>query len=106
MKTSEVISTSPIQTEKSVRGDEIRALTSCRAGRVVPVAYIPLLREDRVSKGSIRLSLKMAETIHPLMNAVNVTAYAHFVPFFAFERFTGMDAFNRSYQGVGEPRHD
>lgn len=106
MKLGEVVSTSPIETEKSVRGDEIRALTSCRAGHIVPVAYMPVLREDRVSKGNIRLSFKMAETIHPLMNSVNVTAYAHFIPFFAFERFTGMDAFNRSYQGKGEPHNN
>lgn len=105
MKLGEVVSTSPIETEKSVRGDEIRALTSCRAGHIVPVAYMPVLREDRVSKGNIRLSFKMAETLHPLMNSVNVTAYAHFIPFFAFERFTGMDAFNRSYQGIGEPHN-
>lgn len=103
MKTGEVISTTPIAVDKSVRGDEIRALTSCRGGSVVPVAYVPLLREDRVSRGSVRLQLKMAETIHPLMNSVNVTAYAHFVPFFAFERFPGMDSFNRSYQRVSEP---
>lgn len=105
MRATEVVSTTPIQTEQSVRGDEIRVLTSCRAGKIVPVAYSPLLREDRVSRGNIRLKLEMSETVRPLMNAVNVTAFAHFVPFSAFERFTGMDTFNRSYQGVGEP-HD
>ncbi|QCS37215.1 major capsid protein [Tortoise microvirus 70] len=103
MRINETISTSPISTEKSVRGDEIRALTTCRAGKVVPVAFIPLLREDRVSRGRLRLKFDMAETIHPLMNAVNVTAFVHFVPFMAFHRFGGsMDAFNRSYQGVAE----
>lgn len=105
MRVRESISTAPIGVDKSIRADEIRALTSCRAGNVVPVAAIPLLREDRVSRGSLRLQLKMDETIHPLMNAINVTAYAHFVPFLAFERFqaAGMDAYNRSYQGVPEP---
>lgn len=103
MKIRETIPTAPIATEKSVRQDEIRALTSCRAGKVVPVAFVPLLREDRVTRGKLRLSLKMAETIHPLMNAVNVTAYVHFWPFLAADRFGGsMDAFNRSYQGVPE----
>lgn len=103
MKIAESISTSPISTEKSIRGDEIRALTTCRAGKIVPVAYMPILREDRVSSGRIRLKLDMAETIHPLMNAINVTAYAHFVPFLAFERFGGsVDAYNRSYQGINE----
>lgn len=103
MRITETISTSPIGVEKSVRGDEIRVLTSCRAGKIVPVAFSPLLREDRVSRGSIRLDFKMAETIHPLMNAVNVTAYAHFVPHLALPEFDGMDSFNRSYQGLAEP---
>lgn len=103
MKMTETISTSPIATEKSVRGDEIRALTTCRAGKIVPVAYIPVLREDRVSRGRLRLKLDMAETIHPLMNAVNVTAYVHFVPWLAMDRFQGsVDVFNRSYQGIKE----
>lgn len=103
MKIAETIATSPIAVEKTVRGDEIRALTTCRAGVVVPVAYVPLLREDRVSRGRLRLKLDMAETIHPLMNAVNVTAFVHFVPYLAFDRFNGsVDAFNRSYQGVPE----
>lgn len=105
MKINEMVQTSPIAVEKTVRGDEIRALTSCKAGKIVPISYIPVLREDRVSRGSVRMTFDMAETVHPLMNAVNVTAYAHFVPFLAFERFTGMDSFNRSYQGIGEP-HD
>lgn len=107
MKVSETISTAPIATEKSVRGDEIRALTTGRAGKIIPVSYIPVLREDRVSRGRVRLKLDMAETIHPLMNSVNVTAYVHFIPFLAFERFNGsMDAYNRSYQGIGEPHND
>ncbi len=105
MKVAETISTAPIQVEKSIRGDEIRALTSCRAGKIVPLAYIPLLREDQVRRGTVRISLDMAETIHPLMNSINVTAMAHFVPFTAFERFRdlGMETFNRAYQGVAEP---
>lgn len=102
----EVISTTPINTEKSVRGDEIRALTSCKAGKIIPLAYVPLLREDRVSRGKVRCSLKMSETIHPLMNSINVTVYAHFIPFLAFERFSGMESFNRSYQGIGEPHNN
>lgn len=107
MKLNEMISTSPIDVEKSVRGDEIRVLTTCKAGKIIPVLYSPLLREDRVSRGQISLRLEMKETVHPLMNAVNVTAYAHFVPYMAFERFktNGMDAFNRSYKKVGEPHN-
>lgn len=108
MRVTETISNTPIGVEKTIRPDELRSLTSGRAGRILPVQFIPLLREDRVSRGSVRLQVQMQETIHPLMNAVNVTAYAHFVPFTAFERFKelGMDSYNRSYQGVGEPHND
>lgn len=102
MRVNETISATPIVTQKSVRPEEIRALTSCRAGKIVPLFYAPLLREDRISRGNIRVRFNMAETIHPLMNAVNVTVMAHLIPFSAFDRFSGMDAFNRSYQGVKE----
>nr|WDY38265.1 major capsid protein [Rattus norvegicus microvirus] len=102
MKITETINPNPILTEKSVRGEEVRVLTSCKAGKIIPVAFAPMLREDRVSKGSIRVNLEMAETVYPLMNAVNVTAFVHFIPFSAFDRFGGMDEFNRSYQGIPE----
>ena len=106
MRIGEMMSTNPISVERSVRGDEVRALTSGRAGKILPLSYIPMLREDRVSRGQIRISLDMAETVHSLMNSVNVTAYAHFIPFLAFDRFGGMESFNRSYQGQGEPHND
>lgn len=103
MRTEELISAVPIQVEHTVRADEIRALTSCRAGKIVPVAFSPVLREDRVSRGEVRISLDMAETVHPLMNAINVTAYAHLIPNLAFERFDSMTSLNRSYMGEPEP---
>lgn len=98
MRVREQISSTPIDVEQSVRGEEIRWLTSGRAGKVMLLGYIPVLREDRVSRGSVTISYKMAETVHPLMNATNVTAQAHFVPFLALDRFNGsMEAFNASY---------
>ena len=105
MKVTEVISALPIDVEKSVRGEEIRVLTSCRAGKIVPVAAVPLLREDRVASSRVRVKVKMEETVHPLMNAVNLTVMAHFIPFLALEgRFDGLEQFNRSYKGINEPR--
>lgn len=107
MRVNETISNLPIGVEKSVRGEETRAISSARAGFIQPVTVIPTLREDATS-GSLSIQLAMDETIHPLMNAINVTAYAHFVPMLAFDRFkeVGIDAYNRSYQGVGEPHND
>ena len=105
MKVTETISAAPIDVEKSVRGEEIRVLTSCRAGKIVPIAAVPLLREDRVASSRVNIKVKMEETIHPLMNAVNLTVYAHFIPFLALEgRFDGLEQFNRSYKGINEPR--
>lgn len=106
MRQDEVIKTTPIDVEMSVRGDEIRALTSCKAGQIVPLAYFPILREDRVSRGSLRIAIDMTETVQSLMNAINVTAQVHFVPFLAFPHFNGsMETLNRSYQGAGEPHN-
>lgn len=96
----EMIPTEPITVEKSIRRDTLRVLTSSNAGRIVPVGVIPLLREDRVSTSRIRLAVEMMETVELLENGINVTAYAHFVPHLALERFKSMDELNRSYQGV------
>lgn len=103
MNMNELIQTTPISVEKSARLETIRNITSCRAGWIVPLAFVPLLREDRVSRGELRVSFDMAETLHPLLNSVNVKVMAHFVPHLAFDRFDGFDSFNRSYQGIAEP---
>lgn len=105
MKGLETIAVDPIQTDQTQRPDDIRVLTSCDPGKIVPVAYVPLLREDRVSSGRIRLKLDMQETVRPLLNAINVTAYVHFVPFLALDNvFDGLEQFNRSYMNQPEPR--
>lgn len=95
-------SISPLTVPRSLRGHEISTLTSMPAGRMVPIAAVPILREDQVRRGRIRLSFEMHETAEILMNAVHCTVKAYLVPYLAFERFTGMDDLNRSYQG--EPR--
>ncbi|WP_100269055.1 hypothetical protein [Epibacterium ulvae] len=102
MNTDEIIKNTPIEVKQSVRPDKIRGLTSCKAGKIVPLAYVPLLREDRVSTGQYRIRLEMMETAEMLMNAINVTCYAHFIPFLAFDRFNGMDHLNRAYSRVPE----
>lgn len=104
MNMSEMIQVTPISVEKSIRSDELRCITSGKAGFILPLAFVPLLREDAVSRGSISVSLDMSETLYPLLNAVNVKVMAHFISNFAFERFAGgMESFNRSYQKVAEP---
>lgn len=96
----DTIKNTPLVTQKSVRPNMIRGLTSGHAGKILPVAVMPLLREDSVRNGNLRLRLEMAETPKPLMNAVSVKAQAHFVPFLAFPHFEGsLDQLNRSYKG-------
>lgn len=91
---------SPIPVAKSVRPDIWRGLTSGRAGVCNVLAYIPLLREDRI-RGNVNVSIKMAETLHVLANPVRVSVMAHLIPHSAMERFEGsMELFNRSAMGV------
>lgn len=92
--------TTPIAVPRTIRRHDLRVLTSLPAGRVVPVAAVPLLREDAVQSCRLRLSFESMETAEILMNAINVKAAAHLVPHLAFERFSGMDELNRAYEGL------
>lgn len=102
MRLTETLKTQPINVQRSVRQDVVRGLTSAHAGKIIPLHYVPMLREDTLTRGKYRIKFDMMETAEMLMNGVNVTVYAHFVPFLAFERFNGMDALNRSYKGIPE----
>lgn len=94
-------SVTPLNIPRSLRGHEVSTLTSMPAGRMVPIAAAPILREDAVRRANVRLSFEMHETAEVLMNAVHCTVKAYLVPYLAFERFGGgMDFLNRSYQGV------
>lgn len=97
------VSTQPIQTPRSQRLHDLRCLTSLPAGRMVPLAAVPILREESVTRGQCRVTFEMSETVEVLVNAINVRVLAYFVPHLAFERFDGMDSFNRSYMGIPEP---
>lgn len=99
MRLTDVVPAYPVQVQKSLRTDDKVTLTSGNAGKVIPISYVPLLREDRLSSGRMRLNFEMAETAEMLMNAINVTVYAHFIPHLAHSRFAGMDDLNRSYMG-------
>jgi predicted Rdx family selenoprotein len=105
MRMTEMIPTGPIKVQRSVRRDRGRVLTSADAGKILPIKYIPMLREDAVRRGKVRLNFEMLETAEMLMNGINVHVYAHYVPFLAFDRFNGsMDELNKSYQkenGIG-----
>ncbi|TRL41908.1 hypothetical protein [Rhizobium straminoryzae] len=92
--------TTPIPVQRSTRQVDIRALTSLPAGKMVPIAAFPLLREDRLRSSQMRISFELMETVEILMNAVNVAVKAYLVPNVAFERFSGFDELNRAYEGI------
>lgn len=99
-------STTPLRVPRSNRLHTARALTSLPAGKMVPVTAIPLLREDAIRSGRLRFSFEMMETAEILLNAVYVNVMAYLVPTLAFERFSGMDALNRAYEGIPEREGD
>ncbi|MBZ9902403.1 hypothetical protein [Mesorhizobium sp. CA17] len=94
------MSTQPITVERSNRIHTVRGITSLPAGKMVPIAAVPLLREDAVRSGRMRFSFEMMETAEILMNAVYVSVKAYLVPWSAFDRFDSIDAVNRAYEGV------
>lgn len=92
--------TQPLATPRTMRRHSARGITSLPAGKMVPIAAFPLLREDAVRSGRLRFSFESMETAEILMNAINVRVMAYLVPFLALERFNGsMDQLNLSYQG-------
>lgn len=92
--------TRPLNVKRTNRVHNIRGLTSLPAGKMVPLAVAPLLREDSVRTGRVRVSLEMMETVEILLNSVNVRVMAYLVPTLALDRFQGsMDVLNRSFKG-------
>lgn len=97
------ISTRPLALPRSRRRDEWRGLTSARAGSIVPIAYFPLLREDRL-RGEFMAQVRMEEALHTIVNPVRVRMSAHLVSKIALERFEGsVETLNRSYMGKTLP---
>jgi predicted Rdx family selenoprotein len=97
---TEMVPTTPITVQRSTRRDRGRVLTSADAGKILPLKYIPMLREDAVKRGRVRVNIEMMETAELLMNGITVNVMAHYVPMLAFDRFQGsMEELNRSYKG-------
>lgn len=100
MRMTEMVPSAPIAVQRSTRRDRGRVLTSADAGKILPLKYIPMLREDAVKRGRVRVNIEMMETAELLMNGIQVNVMAHYVPMLAFERFNGsMEELNRSYKG-------
>jgi len=99
--------TKPLAVPRTVRAHDLRLLTSIPAGKMVPLAAVPLLREDALQNGAFSFQFEMSETVEVLLNAVNVRLLAYLVPNLALERFGGsMDRLNLSYEGLPEREGD
>lgn len=92
--------TRPLNVPRSTRRHDLTVLTSLKAGLMMPVAAVPILREDAVQRGSFTATFELHETVEVLMNPVHMVVSTYFFPFLASPRFEGsMDQFNRSYMG-------
>lgn len=92
--------TQPLVAPRTMRRQSARGITSLPAGKMVPIAAFPILREDAVKSGRLRFSFEQMETAEVLMNSINVRMMAYFVPMLALDRFNGsMDQLNLSYEG-------
>lgn len=92
-------STTPVSFQRSTRVDIGTGLTSGKAGKVIPVAQIPLFRGDSAS-GTITIAAELGEMPRPTQNAVVLNAQAWFVPKTCFPQFPGHDEFMHSYHGT------
>ena len=96
------VKTGPVNHQRTTRFDDLSVVTSTLAGKFLPVAMVPLLREDRALNSTITLNFQMAETADMLLKPVRASASAWLVPKMAFDRFSGYDSINRSYNSQPE----
>lgn len=100
MRNTEIQPVLPINTIRSNRMDSTKYMSSGDAGKFIPLMYAPLLREDAVRRGRVRMTVGMQETAEMLANGIFLRVHAHVVPFLAFSRFNGsMTELNKSYAG-------
>lgn len=96
-------STTPIPINRSIRQINQVVATSMPAGKVVPIAAFPLLREDTLRNSMIHAKVDLMETAEVIKNGIQCRFQVWVVPFLAFERFDGgMDEFNRSYMKTAQ----
>lgn len=93
------MSTDPVPVVRQSRPIPVRVATTMKPGKFVPIAAIPLLREDGV-QGSIPFACDMRETYEFLLNKTFLRVTSVFVSHLAHERFEKNPTFfQKSYQG-------
>jgi len=88
--------TQALSVPRTRRRHPVRNMTSLPAGKVVPLAVVPLLREDSM-KGQFAFAFEMQETVEVLMNGIDVVVEAWVIPMLAFPEFRTMDDLNLAY---------
>lgn len=92
-------STTPLKYPRTYRNHPVMHLSSAMPGYCVPVAVIPMFREDALI-GQLDHVIEMLETKEILLNRVSARFTAWCVPFLVADRFNGSrDEFDRSYMG-------
>lgn len=95
----------PLRTPRTVRQHPLSIGTSMMPGKCVPLAAIPLFREDALSASDVTVKVEMMETHELLMNPVNLRVTAYVVPKQAYDRFQQeRSQLDRSY--MGQPQID
>lgn len=83
-------STTPVTYNRTTRKDQAVVMTSGRAGKVVPVGYLPLLAGDACG-GRAAIDLELREMPKPLLNGVTANIQSWFIPKSAHPQFPGLD---------------
>ena len=83
-------STTAVMFPRSTQRDTAVTMSSGRAGKVVPVTYLPVLPGDTVG-GRVGIDIQLKEMPKPLLNRVSANFQAWFVPKSALPQFSGRD---------------
>lgn len=98
---TELMNTSAFTPPRTTRTDETVFLSSMEMGKINPVMYFPLLREDQVTNGRARIAVNTTELTEMPLNGIAVTAHVWLVPQLALEQFDGsIDRLNKAYTGT------
>lgn len=95
----ETTNLTPMQYRRNTRRVNYLGMTSGDAGKIVPLRFTGLLREEAIKRSKVGFSFRMSPTPKPLATRVAMNVAAYFVPLTSFERFKGIEHFNRSYSG-------
>ena len=98
---TELMNTSAYTPPRTTRTDETVFLSSMEMGRINPVMYFQILREDQVNTGRARIAVNTTELTEMPLNGIAVTAHVWLVPHLALEQFNGsIDRLNKAYTGT------